>query len=273
MSRKTLIPLLVFLLGLIGVIACAAAAAIAWSAGSRLSQVNQTAFERIDETLGTVRDRVLDAQRRVQESKLTTEDIQQSLKEFTRKKTSEQLETRLAIEKKTKTLARGLQQADLWLQLSSTSIQSVQDALQLGNSLGAPVDPSSVEPLIGKLANLRSQLTRATETVERIQQRAAETAEGEPRKDRMEQAVQLALRAVATLGEIDSRLGESVDRLSETQTKGSRTHAYIFAAQIGSVLLIAWMAVGQICLCRSGWQAYRQTRSRSNRVDENRNTG
>ena len=100
MSLKTLIPLLASLLGFLCVIACVAAAAIAWSAGSRLSQVNQTAFERIDETLGTVRDLVPDAQRRVQESKATTEDIQQRLKEFTRKKTSEKLETRLAIEKK-----------------------------------------------------------------------------------------------------------------------------------------------------------------------------
>jgi hypothetical protein len=224
-----------------------------------------------------VRDRVLDAQARVQESKLTTEDIQQSLKDFTRKKTSEKLENRLAIEKKTETLSKGLEQADLWLELSTTSIQNVEQVFELGNSLGAPVDPTSLEPLIGKLANLRSQLSQATETVEGIHERAAEIAEGEPRKERIEQAVQLALRAVATLGEIDSRLGESVDRLSETQTKGqqlkSRTHSYIFATQIGAVLLIAWMAVGQVCLCRSGWQAYRRTRSRSNRVDENRNTG
>jgi hypothetical protein len=208
---------------------------------------------------------------------VTTEDIRQSLKDFTRKKTSEQLETRLAIEKKTETLSKGLGQADLWLELSTTSIQNVEQVFELGNSLGAPLDPTSLEPLIGKLANLRSQLSQATETVEGIHERAAEIADGEPRKERMEQAFQLALRAVATLGEIDSRLGESADHLSETQTKGqqleSKTHAYILAAQIGAVLLIAWMAVGQICLCQSGWQAYRQTRSRSNRVDENRNTG
>jgi hypothetical protein len=262
MSLKTLIPLLVFLLGLIGVIACAAAAAIGWSAGSRLSQVNQTAFERIDETLGTVRDRVLDAQRRVQESKVTTEDIQQRLKEFTRKKTSEKLETQLAIEKTTTTLSQGLQQADLWLQLSTTSIQSVQEAFELGNSLGAPVDPTSLEPLIGKLANLQSQLTQVSELVDGVRERATEIAGGEPQEDRIEQAVGLTLRALATLGQVDARLGESADRLFETQTKGqqlkSKTDAYILAARVGFILLIAWMAVGQFSLCRSGWKACRR---------------
>jgi hypothetical protein len=193
---------------------------------------------------------------------MTTEDIQQSLKDFTRKKTSEQLETRLAIEKKTETLSQGLQQADLWLQLSSTSIQSVQEALLLGDSLGAPVDPSSVEPLIGKLANLQNQLTQVTELVDGVHERAAETAKGEPREERIEQAAGLALRALATLGEVDARLGESATRLVETQTRGqqlkSKTHAYILAARVGLILLIAWMAAGQVCLCRSGRKAYRR---------------
>jgi DNA repair ATPase RecN len=116
--------------------------------------------------------------------------------------------------------------------------------------------------LIEKLTKLRSQLSQTTETVDGIHERVAEISEGEPRQERIEQAVQLALRAVATLGQIDSRLGESSDRLSETQTKGqqlkSRTHAYILTARIGAVLLLACIANGQVSLCRSGWNAYRK---------------
>ena len=264
MRFKSIFRLLALLLGFLGVVVCGAGIAVVWAAGAKLSRTNEKVFDQIDESLGNVRDRLLDAQRRVQESKITTEDVQLSLKNWTRKKSSEQLESRLAIGDKTEALSQGLHQADVWLELSGTSFQNVQRALEMGRSLGAPVDTELVDPLIEKLANLRSQLGQATETVDGIHERVADRSEGEPREEKIEQAVQLALRAVATLSEIDSRLGESADHLSETQTKGqqlkSRTHAYILAARIGAVLLLAWMALGQVSLFRSGWNAYRQTR-------------
>jgi hypothetical protein len=262
MSRKTLLPLLGFLLGLIGVIVCGAAGVVVWMAGSRLREANQAVYERIDETLGTVHGRFLDARTRVQESRVTTEEIQQSLKEVARDRTSKKLETQLEIEKKTETLGRGLQQADLWLQVSSTSLQSVHDALQLGNSIGAPVDPSTIEPLIGKLADLQSQLTQVSELVDGVRERAAAVESGETRDERIEQAADLALRAVVTFGKVDERLGETADLLVETQKKAqrlsSKTNAYIRAARALIMLLIAWMAAGQFSLGWSGWRAYRQ---------------
>ena len=264
MRFKRLLSLLALLLGFLGVVACGAGIVVVWSAASRLSRANERLFDQMDESLGSAGDRVLDAQRRVQESKITTEDIQQSLKDWTRKKTGEQLESRLAMGDKTERLSQGLHQADLWLERSGSSFQNVQQALEMGNSLGAPVDPELVSPLIEKLSKLRSQLGQATETVDGIHQRVTEISEGESREQRMEQAVQLALRAVATLSEIDSRLGESSDRLSETRTKGqqlkSSTQSYILAAQIGAALLIAWMALGQVSLCLVGWNARRQLR-------------
>jgi hypothetical protein len=268
MSVKKLIPLLSLTFGGLGVIACTAAAAFCWSAATRLSQVNQSAFETIDETLITVRDRILDAQGRVRESALTAEDINQSLKDFTRQKTVEQIENRLAIEQKTATLSKGLQQAESWLQLSTTSIQNVEQAFELGSSLGAPVDPASLEPLIRKLVDLQSQVSQVSASVNGLQERAAEIAGGEPQEDRMAQATALILRALATLGEVDARLGEFADRLLETRSKGeqleSTTNAYILTARIGSILLIAWMAAGQVSMCRSGWRAYRTVPSIEN---------
>ena len=262
MSVKKLFPLVAVALGCIGVIACMAAAVVSWSVGSRLSEVNQATFGSIDEVLGKVRDRILDAQASVRESKLTAEDVEQSLKDFTRKKTTEQLESRLAIEKKTEALSKGLEQAELWLQLSTASIQNVEQAFELGNSLGAPVDPTSLGPLIEKLVNLQSQVSQVSESVDGVQERAAEIAGGEPQRDRIEQAAGLMLRALATLGEVDVRLGEFADRLLETISRGqqleSKTTAYILTACIGSILLIAWMAAGQVSLCRYGWRAHRQ---------------
>ena len=88
MRFKPLFPLLALLLGFLGVVACGAGTAVVWSAGSRLSRTNEKVFDQIDESLGNVRDRVLDAQQRVQESKITTEDIQQNLKNLDAKEVS-----------------------------------------------------------------------------------------------------------------------------------------------------------------------------------------
>ncbi len=222
-------------LGFLGVIACAAGIAAVWSVGSRLSQTNEKVFDAVDKSLVAVRDRVLKTQRRVQELKITTEDIRESLRNWTRKATSERLASRLAVGEKAEQLVLGLQQADLWLEMSGSSIQGVQQALELGSSMGAPVDSAFVDPLLEKLASLRSQLKKATDTVDGIRMRAAEIADGALPEERIDQAVQLALRVVVTLVEIDSRLGESANKLSEVQTKGqhlkSKTHSCIAIAK------------------------------------------
>jgi hypothetical protein len=267
-----LFPLLALWLGLVGVVACAAATVVVWSTGSRLSQANENVFDSIDKSLAAVRDRVLRAQRRVQESKITTEDIGQSLRNWTRKEASERLASRLEVEEKADQLALGLRQADLWLEMSGASIQSVQQALEIASALGAPVDAKLVDPLLEKLGALRSQLEQSTETVDGIRERMAKAAEGEALEERFNQFAQLARRVVVTLGEIDSRLGESADRLADTQTKRqhlkAKTHSYIVTAEICAVVLITWMAAGQVSLCRHGWKDHCQCRSHeSERVD------
>ena len=88
MRFKPLFALLALLLGMLGVVACGAGIAVVWSAASLLSRTNEKVFDQMDESLGTVRDHVLDAQRRVQESKITTEEIGQGLKNWTRKNSS-----------------------------------------------------------------------------------------------------------------------------------------------------------------------------------------
>jgi hypothetical protein len=137
-------------------------------------------------------------------------------------------------------------------------MQGVQRALELASSLGAPVDVALVDRLLERLAAVRRQLTQSTETVEAIRESMAQLAEGEAQDERMTQVAQWVLRIIATLGEIDSRLGESANRLTDVQSQGqhlkSKTHFYIATAKICGILLIAWMAVGQIMLCRHGWK-------------------
>jgi hypothetical protein len=236
-----------------------------WSTSSRLSQANENIFARIDKSLAAARDRVLAAQKRVQESKVTMEDIEQSVRNWTRKEAGERLTSRLELEKRAERLAASLRQADTWLELSGASIQGVQQVIEVATSLGARVDTSMVDTLLERLAALQRQLKQSTETIDAIHEQLAKTADGKALDERINQVAQLALRVVATLGQTDSRLGEFSDRLADTQGKGERlknkTDLYITIAQISAFLLVAWMTAGQISLYRSGWKTRPQSRS------------
>jgi hypothetical protein len=92
-----LFPLVAFGFGLLGAIACGAAALIVWFVGMRLSQANEKVFDSIDKSLVAVRNRVLSTRQRVQESRVTTEGLGASVRNWTRKEARERLTSRLEI--------------------------------------------------------------------------------------------------------------------------------------------------------------------------------
>jgi len=228
-----------------------AAAVGVWFVGARLNQATDRVFDAVDKSLVASRDRVIGAQKRVQESKITADDVGNAVQNWIRAEAPERLASRLKVEEKTERLATGLRQADQWLEVSGESLQGVQKILEIARSLGAPADVAVVDPLMEKLAVVRRQLQQSTETVDAIR---ARMAEGDTLEERLRQVAQLTLRVVATFSEIDSRLGEFADGLAGTRARvehhRNQTHNYILAAQIGAFLLILWMAAGQASLAR-----------------------
>lgn len=262
---KKCLPYLTFSLGGLGVIFCMAGLVGFWSVGSRLTRSTEKVFKRIDESMVAVQERVVEAQERVQASKITTRDLEQSLKNWTRKETRERLTSRFNVEGKTQQIVLGLRQADQWLEVSEASIQSIQQTLEWGSTLGVPVDIELVDPLLEILGSLQSQLKQSTETVDGIREHAAKITQGESREERIKQAIQMTLRVLATLGEIDSRLEETADKLSELQSKvqhkKDEVHRWIVMTTIGTLLIITWMGVGQAFMCRHGWEGFHRSRS------------
>jgi chromosome segregation ATPase len=252
-----LLNLLIVLIGALGVVVCVAAAVVVWFTSSRLTQVNDRVFDRIDTVLAGSRDRVLDAQKRVQDSKITMQDVRQGIEGWARKEAAERLTSRLELENKVERLAAGLRQCDVWLELSGASLQGVQQALDVTSSLGAPADAALLDPLLERLGALRDQLKQSTDAVDTIRARLDQATEGETLEERISRLAQLALRVVATLSDIDSRLGQFADGIVATQAKAeqlkNRTHGYIITAEVCAMALIAWMAVGQVFLGRYGW--------------------
>jgi chromosome segregation ATPase len=258
---KRLLQFSIVLIGGLGVALCLAVAIVVWLAAARVSAANDKVFAVVDTALVTGRERVLDAKRRVQEAKITTEDVKQGVESWARREVPQRLASRPEVENTIERLARGLQQVDRGLEISGASVQSVQQALGFASSLDAPVDPALVDPLLQKLNLLRGRVSQSTETIDAIRARLEHIASGESLEERLSRFAQLTLRMVATLSDIDARLNEVADGLNMTRTRAedakNRIGRNILLAEIGALLLVAWMAVGQFFLARDGWARYR----------------
>ena len=80
-------------------------------------------------------------------------------------------------------------------------------------------------------------------------------------RQRLEQAAQLALRVIATLGVVQARLrefGASIDKAQqELQTAEARTLRWIHTVAIVVTFLSLWMLAGQLALGRYAWTGLR----------------
>lgn len=259
--------LLAICLGAVGIAVCIVIAIGLWYLASRLTTVNDTAFDAIDKALTAVVDRTLDAGKSVQESKITAESIGETLRNRTLDKAAERLSSRLELEEKSKRLLSGIQQADHGLDVAAASMEVLQNALELGGSLGVPLDGSLVASLTDRIATLRAELQEATDTINGISEGVAELAEGDIALERKQQVVQLALRVALSLGEIDSRINSAASALSDTQATAKKVrakmHSQILFGKTVFLLLIAWMAAGQVALLRQGMKNYQLVRNAS----------
>lgn len=266
MLIKRLLAALAAIFGLVGVVGCVAAMPAVLSLGSRLSRANDRAFAMLDTSLATAKERVLDAQRRAAESRITTEDVRQAVQEWTRVESRQRIASHLQIESKAERAAATLRQAITCLETSAALLQGVQSAMDWGGSIGAPMDTARVEQMSAGVADLLGRSRQVAETADTIREYAAASLKEDPQEDRTALAVQLASRALAALVEIETRLGETADRLSDARARTgqikSRAHNYIVAAEVVALSLLAWLAAGQAALCVYGWRNGRKSSSR-----------
>ncbi|MCH5373149.1 MAG: hypothetical protein JJ992_04185 [Planctomycetes bacterium] len=245
-------------LGFVGIVVCVAGLLGAWVIRSRVQQVVDNAFVAIDDSLHGVDVRIAQTQESVGAARVTSEGLEQTLKDWSKREVGERVRSRLELDEKAEQLSNRLRQADDWLEFSESSIRLAQQALELVESIGAPAKSQVAGRLMEELDSLRTQLTQTMDAVDRIAERTSELGDEKPRKEYLDQAVPLALKAIATFRSMESRLVDVRDRLSElqarTQELETRIHRWILIGTIGISLLIAWMAAGQYFLCCHGWK-------------------
>ena len=252
-----------FGLGLVGCIVCVAAMIGLWSTSARLRSTTEAVFANVDGSFVVIQQRAQRTQDRVEASVITTDGIATSLKEWTKREAGQRLVAQLDLAEKSDKLRFAMQQADDWLELSASSAESVQQALSMVSELGAQIDTARIDAVIEGIASLRNQLAEATSFVDNLQQRTAAMSEDEPREARIEQAVQLTVRVIATLSSIDSRIENFKTRLLETQKNVQalkiKTINWIWFVTIAVASLIIWMGAGQGALFYLAWKSLRST--------------
>jgi len=264
MHFKRVVGLFGLACGFLGVAACMVGVYAAWSLGCRLERTNDKVFAMIDRGFVSAQDRIRSVQERVDEAKITSTEIGQRLRDWGARRAKAGLVSRIEIESRAEKLAGLLQTADSWLETSAESIRSVQQALELGNSIGAPVDPASLAEVLEKITSLRSTLQQTERTVDGIRDFTASNA-AESEENRLSRVTKLLGRILVTIGDIHTRLEEFSTRLSELQAGACQlkatTSAYISVTTIGLYVLLAWIAAGQAALCLWGWTKHCPGRS------------
>jgi hypothetical protein len=256
MQLKRSVAILAVAAGSFGLLACIVGVWAVWSLGSRLEKTNAVFFTLIDKGLEAAQVRARKVQDRVKESKITATEIDQRLREWGASKTKEDLVSRFDIEARAGKLSGHLKTADSWLETSAESIQSIQQILELGTSVGARLDPATVQGSLSDIMTVRNTLQQAERTLDDIREIAANKA-GESDEIRRSRITKLLGRVLVTIGAMDTRLDNSITQLAKLQASvqqlKAKTNAYILAATIVCYLLLAWIAAGQVAMCQWGW--------------------
>ena len=260
-SPKSLLRVAGITFGSIGVVICIAAMILLWMASVRLGRVAENMFSKMSGSLDIVRERVIQTQGRVAAAKITAEDIEAALQNWTRQEVAQRIALQLNAREKSERLGSALQQADDWLAVAESSGERIQDLLSINTSMNETGDTTLFDQLIAEIRSLRTQLATATEIVSTVHDRISKTSDEASPEARFEQAARFTVRVVVTLGSINSRFDSIASRVTVAQRRlqelKTSTQWWILVATIGVTLLMLLMAAGQIALCYLAWDRWR----------------
>jgi hypothetical protein len=257
MLLKRVAGFLAMAFGALGLVASLAGIYGVWLLGSRLERANENVFAAVDKVLASAEVRIRRVQQRMQEARITSDEIEQKVRDASLKKVTEGLAERLEIEARADKLAGYIQTADSWLEASTDVIQGSRRLLELGKALGASANPDSLDDLLQKLEDARSSLRPIEQSVEAIRKLAARK-QSEAEETRFSRIAKLAGRVLLTIADVDGRLDTAVSRLSEARSNAermqARTSSVILLTTIACCFILAWIGAGQVALCVCGWK-------------------
>jgi hypothetical protein len=249
--------------GVLGAALCIAAIVAVWLFAARLREINELAHDGLVRSAQRAREQVVRAQQSVVESRIGSEDLRRRLADWSRETAARHAAEKLDIQAKAERLSTGLETVDQYLELGQALADSIHDTIELAALLGIRENDSPPTALREHFEATRTRLHQATTTLVEIRRRVDDIADAGQISERRQQAIQLSLRVVATVSNLDERMADAANRIDEAQSwareSKTKTRNWIIAGQIAASAILAWLGLGQESLCLLAYRASRST--------------
>ncbi len=226
--RKTLLGVVGISLGGIGVVVCVVAVILLWIVSIRVGGAIASLFDRVDQSLVVVQQWGVEVNDRLTAAAITTDDLEKALEKLqdrSLKEAGQRLAIRLDAAQKAERLASGLQQVDHWLEVTQSSMGLLQEICSIAQSTGASTDTTPFDELREQIESTRAQLAEAMEFVGKIQDRITDASDAGSPEARIDQAIHIAKRVIATLHSLGSPSGKFATRVLAAQDRSRELNA------------------------------------------------
>lgn len=250
--------LVVLFLGVVGVLGCAAVLNAIRSGGMRTAAAAEVVFAKADDAWVAVSWGLAEMQARVGDLTLAANDVRQVVEEWAQGAAGRQVAAHLELGEKSARMASALGEADRWLERMSWSAEWARQILVLARPDAAAVLGADMR-VKDEIESLRQRLAQAGEWNDRLNRFAA--GGGMAGGTQAQEAVQMALRLLATFSAADARLVELQIRVpeirEETRRVGMKTKRWVFGIATSLALVMVWLAAGQFALAGYGWKGFK----------------
>lgn len=255
-SKKHYFFALIF--GYVGLFLCVLGMIFVVVSSRKVDNSNKKIFATLNEILETVEERKNEVRVRFDITVKTVISVKEKLEQWSNDKEEEvSHEDKIWLDKKLEELLILLSQADQWMELSQSSLQVVNQAIELANSSGASIETTLTKRIFEEVLSVRESLTQLTEEVESIDRQFSVNEKFDINEiilgsvfdfsDKKIASVDIALGHLKTLDNEIAKAKQSLDRYK------NKISAWIRNICILMVLIITWMAIGQLSLSTIGW--------------------
>lgn len=257
---KTILKWVITGLGVLGAIGCLIAIALTWWLSGRALDVVEQVFVAAENGVVSLTQFTAEAEQRVQSLKVSTDELFQELEKWSLREVEEKIAAQQALPEKLEATANkvsvGVEQADQWLQLMESSLDSTQRFCQTLDTAGVAAPLAKIQPVVGELQEVRVRFNRSKESLGQFHLALQNELNGDQADSKQREAggklKELAGRLFITLGEVDQRVAaargrlmrfeESLHRDQDTAVWWMRLVSWL------TILLWAWLGIGQVAL-------------------------
>tara|TARA_B110000116_G_scaffold263850_1_gene270908 strand:- start:7 stop:840 length:834 start_codon:yes stop_codon:yes gene_type:complete len=255
-SKKHYFFALIF--GYVGLFLCVLGMIFLVVSSRKVDNSNKKIFATLNEILETVEERKNEVRVRFDITVKTVISVKEKLEQWLSDKEEEvSHEDKIWLDKKLEELLILLSQADQWMELSQSSLQVVNQAIELANSSGASIETTLTKRIFEEISSVRESLTQLTEEVESIDRQFSVNEKFDINEIILGSVFDFSDKKIASvdiaLGHLKTLDNEIVKAKQSLDSYKNKISAWIRNICILMVLIITWMAIGQLSLSTIGW--------------------